>query len=111
MDLPEDYIETLILAGIVEVAGIDAKTGNFLYSFNPELAETNPEFYSVVSNSYASAILELWTNGYLDIDIDDNNEQIVRLNDKSVDKEELDKLSAPERSLMNSILRSFDIEP
>lgn len=110
MDLPDNYIEKLILAGVVEVAGLDKETGEFLYSFNPDLRNTNPELYSALSNSYSLAVLDLWTSGYVDIDLDENNEQIVLLNEKSTNPEELNKLSEQERAMMNSILRSFDIE-
>lgn len=110
MDIPEDYIEKLVLAGIVEVAALDPETNEFLYSFNPNLEETNPELFAAVSNSYGLAILDLWTQGYLDVDLDKNNEQIVLLNDKSLNEEELDKLNPQERALMNAILRSFEID-
>ena len=105
----DEILEKLILAGAVEVAGLDPN-GEFLYSFTADMPNLFPEFYEHVSHMYSNAITELWSDGYLDITLNEDGEEIVMLNEKSVDTVELDKLSVTARSLMDSILRSFQIE-
>lgn len=104
-----DVLEKLILAGAVEVAGLDPN-GEFLYAFTPDLPKIFPEFYEHVSRHYSAAITDLWSNGYIDITLDENGEEIVMLNDKSTNPEELSKLDIPGRTLMDAILKSFQIE-
>lgn len=104
-----EILEKLILAGAVEVAGLDP-SGEFLYSFTPQMPELFPEFYEHVSYHYSAAITDLWTNGYLEITLDENGDEIVTLNEKSTDPAELEKLDIPGRTLMDAILRSFEIE-
>lgn len=104
-----EVLEKLILAGAVEVAGLDPN-GEFLYAFTPQMPELFPEFHEHVSRHYSEAITDLWSNGYLEISLDENGDEIVTLNEKSVDPEELAKLDIPGRTLMDAILRSFEIE-
>jgi hypothetical protein len=107
MSETDDILAKLILAGAVEVAGLDPQ-GEFLYSFTPQIAEIFPEFYEHVFNNYSTAVMELWSKGYIDIKMDADGEELVSLNDKSSDPESLDKLNDAERALMDGILRSFD---
>ena len=71
-----EILEKLILAGAVEVAGLDP-SGEFLYSFTPQMPELFPEFYEHVSYHYSAAITDLWTNGYLEITLDENGDEVL----------------------------------
>ncbi len=102
-----DFLEQLILLGAVEVAGID-ESGEFLYSFTPNIEELAPDFYNYITNHYSTGIMELWANGFLEIDVDSNGEEIVRLNEKSFDQLALSELNDEERGLMNMILNAFE---
>lgn len=105
-----DIIEQLILVGAVEVAGLDSKTGEFMYSFTPKASEIFPEFHEHMTNHYHAAIMELWNEGYIEIRMDDEGEPLVGLNEKSTDVEALAKLGDAERALMYAILGQFDVE-
>lgn len=102
-----DFLEQLILLGAVEVAGVD-ESGEFMYSFTPNIQEVAPDFYSYITNHYSSSIMELWANGFLEIDVDSDGEEIVRLNEKSLDHEAIAQLGDQERLTMAMILEAFD---
>lgn len=102
----DDMIEKLILLGAMEVAGIDSVTGEFLYSFTPKFAEINPELSKEVNNSIHNSILELWSEGFLEIDMT-LDEPMVALTEKCFDKEAINQLDFRQQSFLRSIMERF----
>lgn len=84
-------LDELILAGVVEVNGID-EDGNFLYGFSKDANELEPELFGKVEDAFYSDLLELWTQGFLDIDMSSSN-PLVKITEKAFDKEAVSKLS------------------
>lgn len=92
--IPEDQdaIDYLILNKALEVAGVDSKTGELLYSFTPKIKELMPELYKEHLNHVNQEIMILWEKGFVDIDFMSDN-PIVTLSAKAFDNSEIDGLS------------------
>ncbi len=102
----DEYIERLILAGAIEVAGIDSETGEFLYNFTPKLAEVDPRMYEQSLELFYEAILSLWEKGFLEMNIEEANPR-VRLSDKAFNEEARKTLSVDDNSALETIIRAF----
>jgi hypothetical protein len=92
MNNEDSIIDNLILQGALEVAGINSKTGEFLFSVTPKLQEIMPDLYEEHLNSVNQGIMALWENGFVDIDFNEDN-PIVRLSLKAQDDDEVKSLS------------------
>jgi len=104
MNNEDRLIENLILIGALEVAGIDDKTGEFLYSITPKLKDIMPDLYEDHVDTVNKNILILWEKGYIDIDFMDDN-PLVSLTSKSSDIKEIKKLSQDEFFALEEIKR------
>lgn len=80
----EDYFDYLVLAGIVEFAGIDPETNQMLYNFTKDLEQIDPEMYKKVIGMIQEDIYVLWEKGFLDMDVTLVN-PLVRLTNKALD--------------------------
>jgi len=108
MSAYNDMMEEMILAGAVEVAGLD-EDGQFLYSFTPKVAELYPQLVQQIESGIYSHLMKLWEKGFLDIDITSES-PMVNLTDKSQDLEALETLSEHERLIMTNIVNYFNEE-
>ena len=109
--IPEDQtsIDYLLLNGGLEIAGIDSKSGDFLYVFTPKIKELMPELYHAHMNHVNGELMRLWEMGYIDIDLMSEN-PIVTLTEKSLNPEELAKLSKEDQWSINEIRRLFKLK-
>lgn len=99
-----DSIENLILAGALEVSGIDIDTGEMLYNFTDKLKDINPELFKDMSDYISTETMALWVHGFLDIDVTEKN-PIVRLTKKALDDKEVSKLSKESQRNLKEIIR------
>jgi hypothetical protein len=97
-------MDELILAGALQVAGVDTETGDFLYQFTPKLKEISPVLYDEHVNHVNGELMRLWEKGLLDINIADQN-PIVRLTEKAFDDSILSTLSKEDRWGIEEIKR------
>lgn len=104
MDKDQNIMDFLILNGALEIAGVDASTGQFLYQFTPKLKEVMPELYHEHLNYVNSEIMSLWQRGYLEVNFMEDN-PVVMLSPKAVDPNEISKLSNDEQWSLNEIKR------
>ena len=91
----DDYVESLILEGALEFAGIDLETGEMLYNFTDRLMEVDPKLYKSVLDSFYQEIIRLWELGFVNMNITERNPNIT-LSEKSFDPIQiasLDKLT------------------
>ena len=104
--IPDDQsaIDYLLLKGGLQVAGVDSKTGEFLYAFTPKIKDIMPELYHEHINGVNAEIMNLWEKGFLDIDFFSDN-PIVNLSDKAFDISEVSKLDEKEQWSINEIKR------
>lgn len=100
----DDAIDQLILAGALEVAGIDIDTGEPIYNFTEKLMEVSPELHEEVSLYFSRETMSLWSNGFLDMDITEKN-PLVTLTKKALNPEEVSKLSKQSQMTLNEIIR------
>jgi hypothetical protein len=106
MSNEDNIIDDLILQGALEVAGIDSKTGEFLYSVTPKLKDIMPELYEEHLNTVNGEIMKLWENGFVDIDFNEDN-PIVWLSPKANDPEAVASLSKDTRWALDEVRRHF----
>lgn len=101
LNFDEEYLEKLILEGIVEFAGLD-NNGEMLYSFTPDLETKAPGIHKIVQELHMQDIYYLWSSGFLEMDVTDTN-PLVTPSAKALDEEELDKLPPALRLLLEQI--------
>jgi len=104
--IPDDQnaIEYLLLKGGLQVAGIDSKTGEFLYAFTPKIKEIMPELYHEHMNHVNGELMGLWEKGFINIDLMSEN-PIVTLTQKALDHNEIAKLSKEDQWQIEEIKR------
>ena len=93
MDPIDETIEALILSGAIEIVGIDSITQQPLYAFNSSIKDIMPELYQEHLNEVNRDIMRLWENGFVEIDLMEEN-PIVTLTDKAFYDDEIDTLSS-----------------
>jgi hypothetical protein len=102
-------IDDLILSGAVEVAAIDAETGEFLYQFTEKLKDVNPELYRRHKNQVHYDLMYFWEKGFLVIeDLSDEN-PVVALTEKAFDQASLADLSEEEQRILAEIKRVLKV--
>jgi hypothetical protein len=101
----EKFIEMLILKGAIEVSGLDSETGEFLYGFTPKILELFPEIYDEHINYINGKVLNLWSQGFLDVRLDENQEMVIKITEKAITPEEVDKLSKEDKFSLEEIKR------
>jgi len=104
--IPDDQtaIDYLLLKGGLQVAGVDSKTGEFLYTFTPKIKEIMPELYHEHLNHVNNEIMALWEKGFVDIDLMSEN-PIVTLTPKALDPKEISRLSPSDQWSIEEIKR------
>ena len=105
----DDAIEKLILAGALEVAGIDIDTGEPVYNFTEKLIDVSPELHSEVSTYFSRETMALWQEGFLDMDITEKN-PIVRLTQKALDEIEVANLNKDKQYTLKEIIRIISLD-
>ena len=100
----DDAIDQLILAGALEVSGIDMDTGEPIYNFTEKLIDISPELHREVSLYFSRETMSLWSHGFLDMDVTEKN-PIVTLTSKALDQEAVSKLSKESQATLKEIIR------
>ena len=103
MQNPND-IEGLILEGVLQPAGIDSETGEMLYNFTDKLKDSYPELHREALNLVNNGVMRLWEKGLVDIDLFQEF-PIVKLNNKSFDKDLVDSLDQEDLYNLKEIIR------
>jgi hypothetical protein len=104
-----DKIEELILSGALEVSGIDIDTGDMLYNFTDKLKDISPELFKDMSNYISTETMFLWAEGFLDIDVTEQN-PMVRLTKKALDDAEVSKLPKEKQYTLKEIIRIISLD-
>jgi hypothetical protein len=99
-----ELINKLILDGAIEVSGIEADTGNFLYSFTPKIKELMPNLYKEHIETVNQEVMNLWEKGFLDIDLM-ADDPVITITKKATSKESIATLSKDERWSLSEIVR------
>lgn len=104
MDDESQIVESLILNGGLEVAGIDIETGEALYNFTDKLESISPELHKAAKNYFHLEMMNLWQKGFLDITLDEEN-PTVSITDKALDSNSFDKLDKGEQHSLSEVIR------
>jgi len=104
-----DKIEELILSGALEVSGVDIDTGEMLYNFTDRLREVSPELFKDMSDYISTETMFLWAEGFLDIDVTEEN-PMVRLTEKAFDDSEVSKLTKEKQYTLREIIRIISLD-
>lgn len=100
----DEIIEDLILAGALEITGIDLDSGEPVYNFTEKLQEINPELHKEMNDYFFREMMFLWENGFVEMDIM-AEDPIVKLTSKAFDKSEVSKLDKNKRYTLRDISR------
>ena len=101
-----DNLDYLMREGALEIVGVDAETGDFLYSFTEKLAELDPVMHEMMIDSFYDSIRNLWQLGFLSMDITAKN-PMVSATEKVFDREAVEKLSPLDRQALSDILNKM----
>ena len=104
-----DIIEKMVLEGVLEISGVDSKTGEFLYSFTHKLKELYPMLHLEMENSISRDMMYLWENNFVTMDITEEN-PVVTLTQKAFVEEELEKLDDYYKHCINELKRITSLE-
>lgn len=99
-----DAIEKLILAGALEVSGVEEGTGELLYTFTSKMKHVSPELYQDHLNFVNSEIMELWEKGFVNVDLL-SDDPVVTLTNKAFIPDAIDSLTKQQRWSLEEIKR------
>jgi hypothetical protein len=104
MNNEDQTIEELILKGGLETVGVDQETGELLYSFTPKIQKLMPDLYKEHINEVNAGVMNLWENGFVDVDLLSNDPKIT-LTEKALDKDSIEGLSKSQRWNLLELIR------
>lgn len=107
--MEEPTIEDLLLAGAIEVYGIDSETGEFLYNFTNKMQDILPELYKEHLNDVHNEIMYFWEHGAVEMTEMESDNPKVRLTEKAFDKDFMDSLSKERLSSLEQIKRILKV--
>jgi hypothetical protein len=102
-------IESLILAGAIEVAAWDAENNEFLYTFTPKLKEVLPELYEEHTRYVNSQIMYFWEMGFVNFNNIMDENPTVCLTDKAFDEDAINSLSDEDKTNLLEIKRILKV--
>ena len=105
----DESIDSLILAGVVEVAAVDTETGEFLYSFTDKFKEIMPELYEIHINYIHNEVMYFWEKGLVHIDDITGENPVVSLTEKAFDEDAISQLSKSKQESLNEIKRILKV--
>jgi hypothetical protein len=104
MNEEDSLIDDLILAGGLEISGIDERSGEFLYTMTSKMKDLMPELYEDHLSQVNEEIMGLWEKGFVNVDMM-SDDPIVTLTQKAYDIIEISKLSKQEAWSLEEIKR------
>lgn len=100
----DEFFESLILSGAVEVSSIDPATGDFLYSFTPKIREVAPELARAADKMFYDQMMILWVKQIISMDITSSN-PTVRITEKAFDEQVLSELDEPAKETLRFLMQ------
>jgi hypothetical protein len=100
----DSLIDDLILAGGLEISGIDETSGEFLYTITNKMKDLMPELYEEHMAHVNEEIMKLWEKGFVNVDMM-SDDPIVTITQKAYDIIEVSKLSKEELWSLEEIKR------
>ncbi len=100
----DEIIDSLILNGGLEFAGVDEETGEALYRPTSILEQIDPKLSKDMSSYFSGTTMSLWQKGFIDMDVT-KEDPLVKLADKSFDIDAINLLDKEERIVIKEIIR------
>jgi hypothetical protein len=100
--MDQTIIDKMLLAGAIEVAGLHKDTGEFLYSFTPQLKELSPEMSEHVDKLFYKTVLSLWEKGFINGNMEDADPNLT-LTEDAMDNEKILTLTDFEQVVLSNI--------
>ena len=107
--MEEPTIEDLLLAGAIEVYGVDSDTGEFLYNFTNKMQDIMPELYKEHINDVHNEVMYFWEVGAVEMTEMESNNPKIRLTEKAFDEEFISSLSPSRQSSLKEIKRILKV--
>jgi hypothetical protein len=105
MNNEEDkLIDDLLLAGGLEISGIDETNNEFLYTMTSKMKDLMPELYEDHLDRVNQDIMNLWEKGFVNVDMM-SDDPFVTLAQKAYDISEISKLTKEEVWSLEEIKR------
>lgn len=95
-------INDLLSKGALEIAGVDEKSGEILYKVTSIMKKVDPELFAEHENTVHTETMYLWENGFLDIDVTEDN-PIVKLTPLAFDEKAIIDLPIDKRISLEDI--------
>lgn len=105
---PDEYVDKLILAGVVEVAGIDEGSGEFVYGFTDKLEQLTNGIKDRLDQMFFEDVQVLWEKGFLNMDITKPN-PVVTLAERAMVEAERERLEPNLKQTLNYIINALKI--
>jgi hypothetical protein len=80
-----------------------------LYNFTDKLQEIDPDLYNAIQQRMYAEIMFLWQSGFISMDVTLSN-PIIKITDKALDKEALDKLPEQIKANLIALIKSMSEE-
>ena len=107
--MEEPTIEDLLLAGAIEVYGVDSDTGEFLYNFTNKMQDIMPELYKEHINDVHNEVMYFWEVGAVEMTEMESNNPKIRLTGKAFDEDFISSLSPSRQSSLKEIKRILKV--
>ena len=100
----DEIIDSLILNGGLEFAGVDEETGEPMYRPTSKLKDIDPKLSEDMSSYFSATTMKLWEKGFIDMDVTVEN-PLVKLAEKSFDIDAVNLLGKEERVVIKEIIK------
>ena len=100
----EDIIHDLILKGGLKFEGLDAMSGELLYSFTPKIKQLMPDLYKEHMNLVNQEVMNLWQKGFIDMDLL-SDDPVITVTEKALDRTQVKRLTTQEQWSLSEIKR------
>lgn len=104
MSNSNEIFDKLVLTGGLRFAGKDPETGENMYVKTEMLKDIDPKLDLALGRYFSEMAMKLWEKGFIDMDVTESN-PMVRLNEKSFDKNYVESLDANERSALSQLIK------
>lgn len=102
----KEVIDRLIIAGYIEVTGIDSETGEFLYQVSPSLYQQIPDLGERLQAAFLDEVYNLWVKGMVNMDTTLEN-PIVSLTENAFNQEKVAELTVEERHTLFTVMQAM----
>jgi hypothetical protein len=107
--MEEPTIEDLLLAGAIEVYGVDSDTGEFLYNFTNKMQDILPELYKEHINDVHNEVMYFWEHGAVEMTEMESDNPKIRLTERAFDESFVASLPEDKRDSLEQIKRILKV--